>query len=177
MFSSTLSRWKGNVNHGALQPLRPGKSSSSSLAVWQGLRATCIFSLLFFSGPQGIQECCALAALCSLRWQASYGIWILSSFALSEWRGILTMALTSPSNLERVLAIPSPFGEVLELDLLRTSCSFELRLFSFAPWWTHLPIAPWNYTFLLQFTVLGWAFPLSLCLLYFLFSMVHLLIC
>ena len=87
------------------------------------------------------------------------------------------MALTSPSNLERVLAIPSPFGEVLELDLLRTSCSFELRLFSFAPWWTHLPIAPWNYTFLLQFTVLGWAFPLSLCLLYFLFSMVHLLIC
>ena len=30
MLPSTLSRWKGNVNHGTRQPLQPGESSSSS---------------------------------------------------------------------------------------------------------------------------------------------------
>jgi len=43
------------------------------------------------------------------------------------------MALTSSSNLERVPAAPLPFGRVLGLDLLYSSCSLKPRLFFSVP--------------------------------------------
>lgn len=36
-----------------------------------------------------------------------------------------TMALASPSDLDRAPAVPVPFGRVIELDLLYCSCFFK----------------------------------------------------
>lgn len=63
------------------------------------------------------------------------------------------MGLTSPSDVERILAALLSFGSVLGLVLLHSDCPFKPQVFFYAPGQMNVFTVPQYYPSSLQFTV------------------------